>query len=380
MSLIDSLQARLDDEVSAVPAFGGAILRDGEVVAGHAVDTPLPPCSTIKVAVAMAVLSVVQEGAIDLDTPVLELDSTLRFPDPAHASTITLRQLLSHTSGLGDTDRVEPDPRAVLARLEVVAGPGRAFRYSNVAFDIAQEVAADAAGTDAFGLLHNRVLAPLGMDATRQVDRAKHTDGAGLGGGGMETTATDLARLADELLGGGQVLTDQSRDEMTRIHVDTYTNAPNRYYGLGVSVEHWDGHVLYAHGGGLGRYGSAFVVDPAHGTAAAFIFDDPRGYGVSPHAYLDALAGRTSRQRPVRAATVDWRDYTGTYTNGATLLDEGDTPVLDWNGQRAALSAVDDRLFAGEGRISVGLLPGSPTMISVNNFILIGARPGIRRD
>jgi hypothetical protein len=52
--------------------------------------------------------------------------------------------------------------------------------------------------------------------------------------------------------------------------------------------------------------------------------------------------------------------------------------VLDWKGKRTRLKPVDERLFAGRDRISVGLLPGEPTMISVNDFILIGARPGAR--
>jgi hypothetical protein len=40
------------------------------------------------------------------------------------------------------------------------------------------------------------------------------------------------------------------------------------------------------------------------------------------------------------------------------------------------LEARDERLFASD-RVSVGLLEGSPTMISVNDFILIGAQPGV---
>jgi len=36
-------------------------------------------------------------------------------------------------------------------------------------------------------------------------------------------------------------------------------------------------------------------------------------------------------------------------------------------------------VFAGPGRISVGLLPGEPKMISVNDLIPIGARPGTLR-
>jgi CubicO group peptidase (beta-lactamase class C family) len=44
-------------------------------------------------------MSLVQEGAIDLDQPVLQYDSSLVSGDPAAARGITMRHLLSHTSG-----------------------------------------------------------------------------------------------------------------------------------------------------------------------------------------------------------------------------------------------------------------------------------------
>jgi CubicO group peptidase (beta-lactamase class C family) len=366
------LLERLQRECAPVPTFGAMIVRDGDVALERAADAPLCACSTIKIAVAMAVLSLVHDGAVDLDAPVLELDRDLPFADRAHAARITLRHLLSHTAGLDDTNEVEAEPRAALARLSVVAEPGRAFRYSNVAFDVAHEVAARIAGVDAFELLRARVLAPLGMRATRPDARFPR--------GVLVTTARDLARLATELLGGSGVVNAASRAQLAQIHADSYTAAASRYYGLGVGIERWDGLTLLQHGGGLGRHGSAFVVDPVARTAAVFLFDDPAGYGVLPHAYLDAVLGRETRAPAKRAPTVDWREYLGRYSNGARLADEAGEFVLHWNGARTPLSAFDERVFSGPGRISVGLLPGEPRMISANNFILIGARPGVCID
>jgi CubicO group peptidase (beta-lactamase class C family) len=366
MSLVEQLQR----DSAGVPNFAAAVIHAGDVVLARAIDTPLCACSTIKVAVAMAVMTLVQDGALDLDALVVELDASLPFAEPAHARRITLRHLLSHTSGLDDTLEVEADPRGALARLQPIAEPGRAFRYSNVAFDVALETAARVAGLDTFGLLQERVLGPLGMHATRR-------SGA-LPRGVLETTARDLLQLAIELLGGGRVLRGPARHELTRIHADAYTNAPARYYGLGVGIECWDGRVLLQHGGGLGRFGSAFVVDPDARAAAVFLFDDPAGYAVSPHAFLDTALGRETRPLPRRDAAVDWRRYLGVYSNGAVLTDEAGAFVLHWKDRRTALVAVDERVFAGPGRISVGLLPGEPNMISANDFILIGARPGIR--
>lgn len=365
-----ALRERLLRESAGVPNFGAAILRDGELLLAQGADVPLCACSTSKVAVAMATMALVQDGALDLDVPVPDLDPGLSFPDAAHARRVTLRHLLSHTSGLDDTMEVEDDPRGALGRLSIVAEPGRAFRYSNVAFDIAHEIVARVAGLDAYALLRERVLDPLGMTATRPSDRFPR--------GVLETTARDLTRLAQELLGGARVLDAASRAEMARIHADSYTAAAARYYGLGLVVERWTDRTLFAHGGGLGRFGSAFVVDGAARAAACFLFDDPSGYAVSPHALLDDALARETRPLAPRPATVDWRPYLGSYANGARLEEVAGALVVDWKGRRTSLAAVDDRLFAGPGRVSVGLLPGEPTMISVNDFILIGARPGVR--
>jgi hypothetical protein len=50
---------------------------------------------------------------------------------------------------------------------------------------------------------------------------------------------------------------------------------------------------------------------------------------------------------------------------------------VSWKGQEQLLEAVDERLFLSKQGPSVGLLQGTPTMISINDFILIGARPGV---
>jgi hypothetical protein len=291
-----SLLERMQRECAGVPTFAAMIVNDGDVVLERAADAPLCACSTIKVAVAMAVLAVVQ--------------------------------------------------------------------------DVAHDIAARVAGVGAFELLRERVLDPLGMTATRP--------DAAFPRGALATTARDLARLAAELLGGGRVLNAASRAELARVHADSYTASPSRYYGLGVGIERWDGFTLLQHGGGLGRYGSAFVVDSTARAAAALLFDAPAGYSVSPHAYLDAMLERETRAPLARAATVDWRAYLGRYSNGAALADEAGEFVLHWNGARTSLVAYDERVYSGRGRISVGLLPGEPTMISANDFILIGARPGVR--
>ena len=191
------------------------------------------------------------------------------------------------------------------------------------------------------------------------------------------TTARDLMRLAEEHLGGNRVLRPLSLEEMHRVHADSFAAHPCRYYGLGIDVERWANRTMLSHGGGLGRYGTAFVIDPAERAAVALLFDTPAGYAISPHVLLDRIIGRHTLPRRPRAHTTDVARYIGRYSNGAELISVCDRLLIRWKSEEHPLEAVDERLFASKGGVSVGLLEGSPTMISVNDFILIGARPGV---
>jgi Arc/MetJ-type ribon-helix-helix transcriptional regulator len=78
----------------------------------------------------------------------------------------------------------------------------------------------------------------------------------------------------------------------------------------------------------------------------------------------------------LRPNTTEWAPYLGRYSNGAELIRRAGRLLVRWKDQEHVLEAIDERLFASD-RVSVGLLEGSPTMISVNDFILIGAQPGV---
>jgi len=183
--------------------------------------------------------------------------------------------------------------------------------------------------------------------------------------------------LAAEHLGGNRVLQHHYLSEMHRIHADSFTAAPCRYYGLGIDVERWADRTLLSHGGGLERYGTAFVIDAGARSAVSLLFDDPAGYAISPHDLLDRILDRCTMPPKVRASTVDWGPYLGRYSNGAELTSVSNRLLVRWKDREHLLEAVDERLFASKDGVSVGLLEGSPTMTSINDFILIGARPGM---
>lgn len=365
--------AQLVEQTRAVPTFAAAVMVEGRIVLEHNADRPLCGCSTLKVAAATAVMTIVQDGSVDLDRAVVSYDKSLKFSDVRAGEQITIRQLLSHTSGLSDTEKVEPDPRGCLPDIGFVARPGRAFHYSNVAFDIGVLTASRAAGLCEQDFLRARVLDPLAMHDTKTLrDRAY---------GVPFTTARDLMQLAQEHLGGNRLLREQTLAEMHRIHADSYTALPGRYYGLGIGIEHFADRTMISHGGGLDHYGTAFLIDPAACAAVALLFDNPAGYTVSAHAILDRIFDRHTSAKPDRPGTTDWRPYIGRYSNGAELLSVNDQLKVRWKDKEHALEPIDERLYASKkDGVSLGLLEGSPTMISVNDFILIGASPGVRID
>ena len=103
----------LIERTCRIPTFAAAVMVEDRIVLEHNADRPLCACSTFKVAAATAVMALVQEGLADLDRSVPEMDGGLRFSDPTAAKEITLRHLLSHTSGLDDTDQVRAGAQAV---------------------------------------------------------------------------------------------------------------------------------------------------------------------------------------------------------------------------------------------------------------------------
>jgi N-acyl-D-amino-acid deacylase len=149
--------------------FGEA---NGERGVAFTPDTPSDGASLAKTFTAAVVLMLQSEGVLSLDVPVQRYLPELPYP------TITLRHLLSHTSGLAVLDYDWFDPylppgraRTTEALLEVVgaqkpalvAEPGTMFEYSSFGYDLAALAAARAAKTTFADLLQTRIFRPLGI-------------------------------------------------------------------------------------------------------------------------------------------------------------------------------------------------------------------------
>ena len=232
-------------------------------------DTLFPACSVSKHVTTLGVLRLVQDGRLDLDVDIARYLRSWRVPEGAP---ITLRALLSHTSGLlagsyRDYPRTEPVPplAPMLATVVRDRPVGAGFRYSNANFAVVQQVLADVTAEPVEALLRALVLDPLGMResgyeqdfATARADRVAcghDEDGVPLPGGwrstpecagsGLWSTPADIAKAQQEIVravaGAPTVFLSQ---ELARAMVTPVADD----YGLGTTTARsgdvlWIGH------------------------------------------------------------------------------------------------------------------------------------------
>ncbi len=165
-------QVRVAFDASGVTAARASGVADRGTGRRVTADDPVRIASISKLVVALGVMRMVEAGQLDLDRDVSEvLGWPVRnpaFPD----APVTLRQLLSHQSGLIDPEeyRVPLGDRLgdVIARpalWDAQHAPGSYFRYSNVAFPVVASAMEKASGERFDTLMQRLVLAPLKLDA-----------------------------------------------------------------------------------------------------------------------------------------------------------------------------------------------------------------------
>ncbi|MGW0436314.1 serine hydrolase domain-containing protein [Micromonospora sp. NPDC003197] len=140
--------------------------------------TPFLLGSVAKPFTALAVMQLVEAGQVELDTPILRYLPWFRLADAAAAEKITVRQLLTHTSGLpgiessGLTDRGDNTPdgltRSVqdLTRLRPTATPGQTYQYSGANYQVLGALVEAVTGQPFGAYLRRNVLDPLDMRHT----------------------------------------------------------------------------------------------------------------------------------------------------------------------------------------------------------------------
>ena len=257
--------------------------------------------SVSKTFVAALVLRLAQRVVIDLDDPL-----SLYVPSFPNAAAITLRELLSHTSGihdlftspgmaddiLADTTRVWT-PQEVLARIgKPYFAPGKGYYYSNTNYVLLGLVIEQATHKSLAALIREEFLVPLGMSHTflqteektvgvvahGYMDSAAKPRDLSVGqtmvpftsevtacgpAGAFVSDATDLARWASALYGGG-VLNDANLASMLDVSV-TQPYKPHFPYGLGLEENSMSGRLAWGHRGHLDGFWASMQYMPESG-------------------------------------------------------------------------------------------------------------------
>ena len=235
-------------------------------------DTRFYLASVGKTMVAAAVLNAVQGGALDLDAPLGDLVAGL--PLAELAKTRSLRDLLTHTSGLPDylddaffddilarpTHRWSPREALGYADADDARPNGSPFDYSNTNYVLLGAVLVGLDGSLAASL-GQRVFGPakmsassVGAKAAPDLARGFDTDGSDfseilwnstLGDAPVIANATDLERFVRALMESDRIIGPQMRADMLR------EGQSGSGYGLGIGADEDDWGIWYGHSGGF---------------------------------------------------------------------------------------------------------------------------------
>ncbi|MGC1522385.1 MAG: serine hydrolase domain-containing protein [Steroidobacteraceae bacterium] len=263
--LMRAYQGHVPGACVAVLHGGAPILRRAYGYADVEAPVAVTPATNFRLAslskqfTSAAILLLAQERRVGLEDAVRTWLPGL----PVAAATMTLRHLLTHTSGLTDYEDLIPEGTTsplrdadVLRLLEAedrgYFPPGRQYRYSNSGYVLLALIVARASGEDFASFLRNRIFVPLGMRHTVAFEagvsavahRAFGYSAAGrswvrtdqsltsatLGDGGIYSSVDDLARW-DAALYDGRLL----QPESLRLAFEpaTATDDPAVQYGFG---------------------------------------------------------------------------------------------------------------------------------------------------
>lgn len=227
---------------------------------------------------AIAILQLVEQGKIDLDTPIttyLKEDlADLPKANEAAAAKVTVRQMLSHQTGLDNDGGIasydEPSREAAVLkffRSKKLAEPGTQFDYNNAAYCMLAAIIEHVSGETFEAYMQTHVFAPAKMTSTGfppgdtldQAQRVRrkpgitfndHPWGWGYRGcGGILTTPRDVVAFT-KALDSGALIKPESLAMMYAPGKPARGQFPNTTYGLGWFVNTQEGMLRVSHSGG----------------------------------------------------------------------------------------------------------------------------------
>lgn len=361
-----------------VPGAQLGILKDGEIsefAAGvtnlntgikATTDTVWQIGSMTKSWTATVVMQLVDEGLVDLDAPIRTYLPDFKVSDPEVSEKVTMRHLLSHTSGM-DGDNFEDFGRgddcleryvASCASLKQTHALGETMSYCNTGYSVAGrviEVLTDKIWDQA---MKERLFAPLGLTHTSTLPEEtllfsnavghislKPGDPAQVAPiwmlprvcgpmGLINSTVRDCLKFAALHLNNGrtedgaQVLSSDSVQQMQVPQIEV----PDRYtlgshWGTGWIIFDWEGHRLYGHDGNTVGQAAFLRVFPDANVAIALLSNGGKTSSLYRQLYSEILTEFAGikvppiPKMPKKPAEIDLAPYAGAYERLAVRLD-----------------------------------------------------------
>jgi CubicO group peptidase (beta-lactamase class C family) len=297
-------------EQTGVPSASVAIVQHGKLVYAHAYGKArLEPAedatpemrysigSVSKQFTAAAILLLQEEGKLSIDDPVGKY-----VPGLTRGNEITIRQILSHTSGYQDywpedyvmTPMMKPATvQQILdgwAKKPLDFEPGTQWQYSNTGYVIAGAIVEKVAGEPLFDFITKRIFRPLGMTSVWNSDQKELTtpDPQGyqryalgpprpapeegpnwmFAAGELAMTARDLALWDESLLAQSLLKPESYKQMFAEVKLK---DGKGTGYGLGVFIREQNGHHVVSHSGEVSGFVSENDVITDAGVAVAVL-------------------------------------------------------------------------------------------------------------
>jgi CubicO group peptidase (beta-lactamase class C family) len=373
-------------------------------------DTLFQIGSTTKVFNAAMIMTLVDEGVLDLDAPVKTWIKDFSLPDPDSTANITLRQLLSMSAGI-DNGPYESYGRgddalglyvAAMADIPVIFKAGTAFGYSNASTNISGLAAQRATGSNWETLLAERVLNPLGLKQSANFPEDLLYQAIALGyryapgaetpervpywglprsmapaGASLCCSAGDLVRFATMFLrdgkaeSGAQVVSAAGVKIMHTAQVTLPAQLTAQQWCTGPYRKVWDGHAIYGHSGTNTGGSSMLLWCPESNIAIATIANVPRqGYPFADRIFSTVFPQVFDIQKPtlpkpgdVTPAQVDLQRFVGSYDAWSQhrqfVLEGGKRVVMVVEGEERSKPAMTSELIPLGGD---RFLPADPAL------------------
>ncbi|WP_020392850.1 serine hydrolase [Kribbella catacumbae] len=351
----------VDDEL--VEAATGVLNKDTGVET--TTDSLFQIGSMSKVWTATLVMQLVDEGLLDLDAPLIQVLPELQLGDPDVAKQVTMRQLLTHTSGIDgdvftDTGRGDDCLEKYVDGLAEVGQNhpiGATWSYCNSGFSLAGRVIEKLTGKTWDQALRDRIFVPLGLQHTVTLPEEALLYRAAVGhvgegddepsrapvwglprslgpAGLITSTVADALAFARLHLKGGVAPdgTQVLREATVALMAEQHAELPDKYslgdsWGLGWIRFGWDGQRLIGHDGNTIGQAAFLRVLPSEGLAVTLLTNGGNTRDLYEDLYREVfreladIAMPLPLTAPAQPPVVDLHRHVGRYERASSLQE-----------------------------------------------------------